>query len=185
MKKVHQKKGFTIIETLVAVSILVIGITAPVTVIYSSIQASRVAADKVFAYYLAQESVEYVRYARDTNIINGDNWLRFIANRPDTNTNCDNGSPCDVTNSTALANNNNDFRNCGNGDGLGCFVRWSNGQDMFLSNQAGPYGFRRGIVVTENIDEMEATIVVTVTWDTNNNTYNYVLRERIFNWSDS
>ncbi len=68
-KKNNKKGGFTLVETLVAISILMISIAGPVVFVGNGIQASRYAADQVTAYYLAQDAVEALRYLRDFNRI--------------------------------------------------------------------------------------------------------------------
>ena len=65
----YTKKGFSIVEVLVAVSILGVGLALPMTIAFQAIQTSNIARDQVIAFYLAQEGIELVRYVRDTNIL--------------------------------------------------------------------------------------------------------------------
>jgi prepilin-type N-terminal cleavage/methylation domain-containing protein len=79
MKRRHTStKGFTIIETLIAISILTMVIAAVGSVIHSSLRASLHARDQVVATFLAQEALETVRHARDINITTGSDWLEGI-----------------------------------------------------------------------------------------------------------
>jgi Tfp pilus assembly protein PilV len=57
--------GFTILETLVAISILVLALTGPLTIVAQALKSSYYARDQVTAYYLAQEAVEFLRNKRD------------------------------------------------------------------------------------------------------------------------
>ena len=66
-KNVSGKRGFTLLETLVAISILVFAITATFTAAQSSLSVSIDSRDRITAYYLAQEAVELVRNVRDEN----------------------------------------------------------------------------------------------------------------------
>lgn len=66
-KKIIFKTGFTLIETLVAISILLIAITGPLGIVASSLKSSYFARDQITAFYLAQEGLEFVRNFRDTN----------------------------------------------------------------------------------------------------------------------
>jgi prepilin-type N-terminal cleavage/methylation domain-containing protein len=59
------KKGFTLVETLVAISILMISIVGPFYSIYKAVQATYIARDQLIATELAQEGIEYVRNTRD------------------------------------------------------------------------------------------------------------------------
>ncbi len=79
-------RGFTIIETLVAISILVIALTGPLAIIAQALRSSYFARDQITAYYLAQEAVEYIRNARDKNGLEAaivgkaaDEWLDGVA----------------------------------------------------------------------------------------------------------
>lgn len=58
-------QGFTILETLVAISILILAITAPLAIIAQALRSSYYARDQITAYYLAQEAVEFLRNKRD------------------------------------------------------------------------------------------------------------------------
>ena len=65
--KTIQKKGFTLIETLIAITVLLIAIVAPMSLASEGILAARLAQDQIVAFYLAQEGVEAVRNLRDQN----------------------------------------------------------------------------------------------------------------------
>ncbi|QQG38227.1 MAG: prepilin-type N-terminal cleavage/methylation domain-containing protein [Candidatus Kaiserbacteria bacterium] len=62
-------RGFTLIETLVAVSLLSVAIVAPMSLTGRSLAAAYYARDQVTAFHLAQEGIESVRHARDHNIL--------------------------------------------------------------------------------------------------------------------
>ncbi len=59
--------GFTLVETLVAISILLIVIIGPMTVAQKGIQNAYFAREQVTAVFLAQEAIEAVREFRDSN----------------------------------------------------------------------------------------------------------------------
>jgi prepilin-type N-terminal cleavage/methylation domain-containing protein len=69
------KKGFTLIETLVAVMILASSIAGPLSIANRALNNSVVARDQIIAFNLAQDGVEFVRYARDTNTLSGNDWI--------------------------------------------------------------------------------------------------------------
>ncbi|HEC94179.1 MAG TPA: prepilin-type N-terminal cleavage/methylation domain-containing protein [Candidatus Kaiserbacteria bacterium] len=58
-------KGFTLIETLVAIAIIMIAITGPFAATENSINAATIAHDKSTATFLAQEGIEYIHAIRD------------------------------------------------------------------------------------------------------------------------
>lgn len=72
MKKDNTKprKGFTLIETLVAIAILLIAVVGPMSVIGGSLSQTSTIRDQSIAINLAQEGVEVVRQKRDSNMIN-------------------------------------------------------------------------------------------------------------------
>jgi prepilin-type N-terminal cleavage/methylation domain-containing protein len=59
------KSGFTLIEALVAITILTLSITGAFSAANSAMRASSIARDQLTASYLAQEGIEYVRMLRD------------------------------------------------------------------------------------------------------------------------
>ena len=61
--------GFTLIETLVAISILLIAVVGPLTISASSLQSSLNVRNQITASYLAEEAIEYIRNIRDTESI--------------------------------------------------------------------------------------------------------------------
>jgi len=78
----HRKeklRGFTLLETLVAISILTIAITATFSAVQSGLSSSIESRDQINAFFLAQEAVEYIRNIRDTNSLNGQDWLTGIS----------------------------------------------------------------------------------------------------------
>jgi prepilin-type N-terminal cleavage/methylation domain-containing protein len=64
------KKGFTLIETMVAVTLLSISIVAPMTLVTRSLSSAYYARDQITAFNLAQDALEGVRAIRDANVLN-------------------------------------------------------------------------------------------------------------------
>lgn len=58
-------EGFTLVETLVAVTILVMVIIAPLTIAQRGMQNAYFAGDQTTAVYLAQEAIEHIQGLRD------------------------------------------------------------------------------------------------------------------------
>lgn len=59
----------TLIETLVAISILTVAIISPMSLTMQSLSASYYARDQIAAFNLGQEAIESVRAVRDGNIL--------------------------------------------------------------------------------------------------------------------
>jgi len=69
VKSYKVKSGFTLVETLVAVSIFTISILALLVVLTQGISDTIYAKEKITASYLAQEGIEYMRNIRDTFVL--------------------------------------------------------------------------------------------------------------------
>lgn len=61
------RRGFTILESLVAIAILLVALTGPMVFAQQSLRASRLAGDQITAFYLAQDAIELVKHVRDEN----------------------------------------------------------------------------------------------------------------------
>ncbi len=70
-----KQNGFTIVETLIAVAVLLLVIAAPLTLAERSLASADSAEQEIVAVYLAQEAIEFVRNKRDSNVLAGASWL--------------------------------------------------------------------------------------------------------------
>lgn len=61
----QQQTGFSLVETLVAISILLIVIVGPMTISMQSAKSASFASEQVQAFFLAQEGLELAEKARD------------------------------------------------------------------------------------------------------------------------
>jgi Tfp pilus assembly protein PilV len=80
--KINKIKGFTLVETLVAVFILTFSIVILMKVVSDGLFSARYARNEITAIYLAQEALEYIRNDRDSllfefNNKNQDYWEVF------------------------------------------------------------------------------------------------------------
>lgn len=69
----NKNNGFTLMETVIATSILVIGVIGTFALITFTTSVSSLGSQKLVATYLAQEGIEIIRNIRDTN------WLQESA----------------------------------------------------------------------------------------------------------
>ncbi|MFZ2983820.1 MAG: prepilin-type N-terminal cleavage/methylation domain-containing protein [Minisyncoccia bacterium] len=58
-------RGFTLIETMIAVTILTLSVSGPLFTASRAIVAAQISRDQLTASYLAQEGIEYIRMMRD------------------------------------------------------------------------------------------------------------------------
>lgn len=86
MQAVSPHAGFTLIEVLVAISILTTVVFAPMAIIAERLVENALTERRVKAHLLAQEIIEYVRYDRDTAILSHHLWFSDIRS-PDSTVN--------------------------------------------------------------------------------------------------
>ncbi len=65
----RHKAGFTLIETLAAILLLSIALAGPMTIAQKGLSTALIAKDQNTAFNLAQDAIEFVRFARDTNCL--------------------------------------------------------------------------------------------------------------------
>ena len=172
-KILSMSKGFTLIETLVAVSIFSLSILALLVVLTQSISNNNYAKKKILASYLAQEGIEYIRNMRDTYVlytdVSGNSWTGFNAKmspcNPSSGCRFDTVFPHDVT----VCNIPND-----------CKLYEDNGK--YSTNSSGAdSGFIRKVWMTK-INGNEVKIFSNVSWTQGSGTYSITFSENLFNW---
>src|ERR1700733_2610236 len=93
-KKMSKNKGFTIIETLVAITILLMAIAGPLTIAEKGLTEAVSSQDQLTASYLAQDLMEYVKNVRDDNLLANRGRLLIKGKRIYMNA-CTSNNPCD------------------------------------------------------------------------------------------
>jgi len=77
--------GFTLVEALVAISVLMVAVVSPLTIAQKGLSSAMYSKDQMIASYLAQDAIEYIKYVRDENVdktLSGTptDWLYGFAN---------------------------------------------------------------------------------------------------------
>jgi prepilin-type N-terminal cleavage/methylation domain-containing protein len=182
-KNSSKQTGFTIIETLVAITILLVATTGPLTFAQSGLRASFLARDQIGAFYLAQDVIETIKNIRDNRGLAGTGgWLNgLVACKPT------------AVNSTVVCNmdtaqsDNIHTRSCSD---TGCdtplfYDSTEKQYVLYENNQADrtESKYTRTIYITELVAGQEAQIVVEVKWDSNSfSDKSVVVQENIYNW---
>jgi len=173
-----KNSGLTLVETLIAISILIVAVVMSISLYVDNIANARFAHDQIIATYLAEEGIELVRQVVYTNFNNGGvNWVNDLAN-------CwPNG--CRVGNDHW---NSIGFASCGGGNCPKLKIHTAAG---FLR---GVYGhpsdstgwedtpFTRKIEVSSPPGDVERTVTSTVTWNYHGATKNVTLKTYIYNY---
>jgi prepilin-type N-terminal cleavage/methylation domain-containing protein len=173
----HSEKGFTLVETLVAITILLLVITGPLTISMTSARSTDFASEQVVAFFLAQEGAELAQKARDEIMLPG------IDNTPPDN------FWSDFADATAGAA----YENCFEADGCGLEINTNadgtlkapidcNGGACRLyydddgtvrarythTAGAGEQKYTRTITFVEGARDYDVKVISTVTWRTGN-----------------
>lgn len=67
----NKNRGFSLLESMVAITILLVAVVGPLSTIGDSLSQIYIARDQMVAINLAQEGIEAVRQVRDSNMIKG------------------------------------------------------------------------------------------------------------------
>ncbi len=184
-----RKYGFTLVESLVAISILSMSIAATFTAVQSSLQNSSIAKDQTTAFYLAQEAVEFIKNRRDENALISLNesptvtkWLTGISD-----VSADecwfggggvNKKSCyiDVTAPTFPVDNT--IQTCPGGV---CPKLLKDSNNLFGYVSGTPTIFTRSIQLTDIVTGREVEIKVIMSWTDRWGPKSFTITENIFN----
>lgn len=186
MSRLSGMRAFTLIETLIAVSILTIAIIGPFAAIQNALVASYVARDTLTASMLAQEGIEYVRAVRD------ENYIYIVANPGTTRgwfygLDSSGGVNCVNRLCTVDPTKGNPFQSgavqvCGTGTGPCPVLRQSASNFLFTQDLAHPATvFTRSVTLT-SVSSTEMRVTSTVTWSTGHKQYSITLTEVLSAW---
>ena len=153
------KKGQLLIESGIAISILVIGLLGIFGLLSRSLSLNNVISSQYIASNLASEGVEVVKNLIDANIIQFRPWNQGIST----------GSYEVVYNSQALEPNQNRFLLFDSSDNT---YNYQNGQPTF---------FKR-VIEIENIGADEIRVNSKVNWQIKGGSYSINAEDHFFNW---
>lgn len=189
-----KENGFTIMETLVAIFIILLAITGPMVFTQNGLRTAFVARDQITAFYLAQDAIEFVKNKKDDNGVEylntgtySPSWLVGLGY-------------CMSPNWCTVDTFNSDIENCSDGTlEPGCFGQTPS-QDVPLKilDEAIDYGdnglmghegsqdsiFARQIQIEEIRPDAEAKVTVQIRWQTNEGLgYREItVQENVTNW---
>lgn len=96
MKISDTKKGFTLLEVLVAIVVITTGLAAALSLITITISSAAVSKDRLIAANLAQENLEVLRNIRDSNWLAQRDWLTGISSIVSANVNYNSDALADL-----------------------------------------------------------------------------------------
>jgi len=190
--KLKAASGFTVVETLVAIAVLLLAITAPLTLAERSLASAEAARREVSAFYLAQEAMEFVRNFKDGNAIQtggGSNWLQGLSDcfgEPEED-NENEGFGIDIT-----ENGGHQIEECSEADNDDCrlYQNIDEGDEELYglfgmrrsSNDWAITDFTRRVFIDEIDDGKEARVTAIVSWSEGIGPKSVRVDSNIFNW---
>ena len=174
MKKVLEIKGFTLVETLVAVLLLTLSISGPLWMAQQSFVAARISQSQTVARFLAQEGVELVRGVRDTNILKSEEWLFGL-------TECRTEFGCEIHH---INTGTQVVRVCSEDDGCNPLkFNESEGTYSYLSGSNYTVSsFVREVTITDITPDKDVEVFVKVSWNDRGIIRSVTTQEYLFNW---
>ena len=157
-------KGFTLLETIVSVSVLAAIAVGSLTLISKSMQSAFISQNRLAASYLAQEGIELVRNVRDSNW--EDNNYPVSVNWDDGLPNC---AKCEMDYTTnVLADGGDPFLKLDSDN----FYNYSSGTDTI---------FKRRISVS-SISARQKQVTAEVMWNYKGKNYDLAIETFLYNW---
>ena len=153
-------KGFTLLETIVAVGVIMVGLIAVLVLINSSLSYVSLIKDRLIAAYLNGEGLEVVRNIRDNN------WLQNLA----WNNGISDGDYNIAYNSLSLSPYAD----------TELMLDASSG-GLYNYSSGSPSGFKRKISIA-NLSSYELRVISMVTWRRKGINYTNSAEDHLFNW---
>jgi type II secretory pathway pseudopilin PulG len=199
INKIKKKlRGFTIIETLIAILLLSTAIVGPITIAAKGLTAALESRDQLTAFYLAQDAIEYARYARDTNTLMGADWLSGLESASEVGINltpCEGSTGCQMNSLGQSADSSS-----GDPSVVACGI--SACSKMYYETATGDYDYNfsgRGTTAgtaffvrtvkltnpdgsTIGSEPTEVELTVSVAWRDPTGPRSISVREDLFNW---
>ena len=171
-----KNKGFTIIESLVAISILILAITGATGAMKIGISSYIFSKDQIIAFYLAQEGFEQIRNIRDENALTNPSqpWLATIS--------ANSGDPCYFGNACIVDPLGSTLLTRCSAPGSCPVLRQNATTGFFGYDGSWPTTiFRREVVLT-SINAHEILVLVTVNWSKGTVSKQFRAKENLLDW---
>lgn len=167
-EELQSNNGFTLVETLVAISVLLISVVAPMTLAQQGIRSARIAQEQTTASYLAQDALEYIHNVRDTNRAEADDWLDGLG--PCINSTCKIDVPAETITS------------CSGGSPACENLRKQESTNLFGYDSGWTETVFNRKVEIDQLTDYEVEVVVTMSWDTGLFEREFVVRNHLYDW---
>lgn len=166
--------GFTLIEALVALSILIVGIMSGFILITRSLYSAAIIQDRLTASFLAQEGAELVRQIRDSN------YLRTLNDNP---TNWDQGlaDGSYIVAFNPAAPDNIFFQPAEDIQ----YLKYDAATGLFNYASGEPTSFMRTIKITSSpLSPDKIQVGIEMNWKSKNIDFSFLVEDHLYNWLD-
>lgn len=176
MNAMHGTRGFTLVETLVAITVILTALVGPLFAVQQALNASRNARDVLVASSLAQEGIEYVRSVRDSNYLyllanpgSGRTWLHGLSG-------AGGSTNCITADCVVDPTQNTVSRSVGP-----LYISASGLYTQQTSDTQTPYT-RRVRLAPVSGSATEMVVTVTVSWSNRGIPYTMTVTDRLHDW---
>lgn len=189
---INNKKGFTLIETLVAVAILLVGVAVTFAVAQQGLSSTSDVRYRIASVFLAQEALEGVKNIKDSNLLQiaaagdgggkgGMHWLENITEGSSV--------PCSGADDVLCGydifggSGNGAMVNCAEADDCRVKMYQSGGVDFYRQWPLGSdyTGFVRFLEIEEIVPNSEARVRVTITREDDED-FRFEIVSYLYNW---
>ena len=175
------KKGFTLIEAIVAIGVISIGFVGSLVLLSRASSQAIALKDRVVAAHIGAEGVEVVRNIRDTNWLKGRDWLYGLIEPADAPTGTVVSGVLDYNDPVLHSSDQSESRKCLNWDGN--FYKHAIAPAYACSTS-----FKRQIVLTKNSEIISGQnisyleIRSTVYWKEKGIVKNLMVIDNLYDW---
>ena len=165
MKNKKQKQGFSLLETTIAVAILVAAIVGPLSLSSQSIKTASLARNNTIVTNLAQEGLELIRNYRSNNVLEGRSWTAGM-------------NTCSSANGCRIDAVDLDIRNCTATCDL---LKFDTDLHVYNYDTGSDSIFTR-VIRLQDITPDEVKVTSLVTWSDRFGSHSFDISTSMFNW---
>lgn len=175
MQNSYNQRGFTLMETLIAVLLLGVLMSGAAALAQQTLQIATKLKIDTAAIFLAQEGMELVRYQRDSNRLAGNGWMDGLL----AGNFCGSANGCtaefDITTGEVEFENN-----CGGG----CPHLRLDPITKIYNYTTGPNTVYRRTIKIENVGGTvpEVKVIVSISWNSRFGSRTYSIEENLLDW---
>ncbi len=179
-------KGFTLVETMVAITILAFAFVGPFTAVQTALTNSYVSRDQLTGALLAQEGLEYIRSIRDNNYLAGRAWTDGFSGTENNRNQCYGENPsgyCTVDPTVGDFHNESDaMEGYSSGNTENIAYLYLSSANLYNQQGSGAETRFKRTVQLQSISDTELLVTVVVSWQTGAGSYSVTVTDTLHDW---